>query len=260
MKQGGSNRTCIDGATRRRMRAWYRRAPGSLLLASERAVLARLLPYVFGYHIVQVGSLGRDRDYMGESRIRHRVIVDTECEPVAGCTPLRAQADELPFASDSVDAVILAHSLELESDPHAVLREAERILIPEGHLVVMGFNPWSLWGLWRLFLHRGDRVPWCARFVGAQRVRDWLALLGCDVVHERGHFYRPPLKYERLMGRLGFLERAGERAWPILSGGYVIMARKRVMTLTRIRPRWRRRKVVLTGLAEPTARGYHRRG
>lgn len=244
----------VTGAVRNRMRAWYRRAPGSLLLACERDEVDRLLPYVFGYHIVQIGSLGRDRDLLKSCRIGHRLVIDADHENGIGDTGLFARADSLPIAGDSVDAVVLTHTLELENDPHQVLREVERVLIPEGHVLVIGFNPWSLWGMWRLALKRRKRVPWCLRFVSPTRVKDWLSLLGFDVTHEAPIFFRPPLGYEGLLRRLQFMERAGRRLWPFFGGGYVILARKRVATVTPLRPRWKRRKALVPGLIEPTTR------
>ncbi len=257
MRNRRNGSTAGGDVVRNRMRAWYRKAPGSLLLASEREEVDRLLPYVFGYHIVQIGSLGRDRDLLKSCRIRHRLIIDADYGNGVGDTGLFARAESLPIASDSVDAVVLTHTLELERDPHQVLREAERILIPEGHVLVIGFNPWSLWGLWRLFFKRRHRVPWCLRFVSPTRVKDWLSLLGFDVTHEAPLFFRPPLPYEGLLRRLHFMERAGRRLWPVFGGGYVILARKRISTLTPIRLRWKRRKALVPGLIEPTTRSPH---
>ncbi|GAB4357330.1 MAG: methyltransferase domain-containing protein [Gammaproteobacteria bacterium] len=242
------------------MRAWYRKAPGTLLIASEREEVERLLPYIFGYHILQIGSLGRERSLLNSCRIKHRLVIDSDFQNGSSDAGLYSQAGALPIASDSVDAVVLAHTLELELDPHQVLREAERVLIPEGHLLVIGFNPWSIWGLWRLFLRRSREVPWCTRFVSPARVKDWLALLGFDIAHEAGLFYRPPLPYEGLMNRLMFLEKLGRRFWPLLGGGYVILARKRVTTVTPIRLPWKRRARVVPGLVEPTTRSYQNGG
>lgn len=258
--KSNSGSSAVTSAVRNRMRAWYRRAPGSLLLTAARDEVDRLLPYVFGYHILQIGSLGRERDLLGSCRIKHRLVIDADYENGVGDAGLFARAGSLPIAGDSIDAVVLTHTLELESDPHQVLREVERVLIPEGHVLVIGFNPWSLWGLWRLFLKRGRRVPWCLRFVSPNRVKDWLALLGFDVTHEAPIFFRPPLRYEALQSRLLFLERAGRRFWPIFGGGYVILARKRVVTVTPIRVRWKRRQALMPGLIEPTTRSYRKRG
>jgi SAM-dependent methyltransferase len=159
-------------------------------------------------------------------------------------------AERLAVATDSLDVVLLSHVLEFSEQPHEVLREVDRILIPEGHVIVVGFNPWSLWGLWRLVLGWRKKAPWCGKFINAVRLRDWLQLLGFDVVQTKGYFYRPPIGRRRVLDKLTFLERLGTRCWPFFSGGYYILAKKRVSTLTPIRPRWRPRR---SGLVTPIA-------
>jgi hypothetical protein len=144
--------------------------------------------------------------------------------------------------------------LEFSSTPHQVLREVERVLIAEGHVVILGFNPLSLWNLFRLFLFWKKQAPWHASFLTASRVMDWLVLLGFDVVQRQGYFYRPPFQNANIMNKMGFLERFGQRLWPNLGAGYVLVARKRVETLTPIRPRWRSTRKVVTNGLEPMNR------
>ena len=160
------------------------------------------------------------------------------------------------MASTSLDIVVLPHVLEFSEQPHAVLREVERCLIPEGNLVLLGFNPWSLWMLPGVLLGWRGRVPWCGRFRSMTRIRDWLALLGFDVELGRTYFFRPPWQHGRILGRLGFMERVGRRVWPPFGGGYVLVAKKRVVTVTPVRPHWRprRRNLVAPGLVEPYQR------
>ena len=217
---------------------------------TETARLSAILSNLFGYHLLQVGQLG-DADLLAGSRITHRVVVGVEADSEARIG-LYARADALPLASDSTDVVVLPHTLEFEADPHQVLRETERVLIPEGHVVILGFNPWSLWGLWRLFLRRGAYPPWCGNFRSLTRIKDWLALLGFDTIEEHGYFFRPPLQNVRVMQKLSFMENLGARWWPGLAGCYVLLARKRVATLTPIKPSWRRSRLVNAGVVEPT--------
>jgi len=150
--------------------------------------------------------------------------------------------------------VVLPHTLEFERDPHEVLREVDRILIPEGHVVVLGFNPWSLWGMWRLLRCRSGKAPWCGDFLSLLRIKDWMALLGFDVVLVRRYFYRPPLQRVGIMKKLSFMERLGSKLWPHLSGAYLLVAQKRVATLTPIKPRWSPRRRLMGSLARPSAR------
>ncbi|HQU16437.1 MAG: hypothetical protein B7Z66_00415 [Chromatiales bacterium 21-64-14] len=240
---------------RQRLRDWYGGPLGAMLWETECRQLEALLPTLFGYHALQLGSLGPDRDQglLRACRISHRVVLDPEGGG-NGC--LRASAGALPIASDSVDVVVLPHTLEFVADPHQVLREVSRVLVAEGHVVILGFNPWGPWGWWRLVRARTRAMPWCGRFFSQTRIRDWLALLGLDPVVARGYFFRPPLEYAGLMRRMGFLERAGGCGWfSVAAGAYVVMARKRVIALTPVRPRWQaRRRLVATSLAEPSAR------
>ncbi len=241
---------------RRNLRNWYQRPAGQLLLAAEREQLDEVLPTLFGYHIIQVGSLLND-ELMASSRIPHRVLLDPDAEyarPNACVYP-----DALPIASDCVDVVLLPHTLEFERDPHQLLREVDRVLIPEGHVVVMGFNPWSLWGLRRLLRRRKRQTPpWNGDFLTTSRIRDWMALLGFEVVRIQRYLYRPPLERCRVMGKLKFLESSGARLWPRFSGAYLIVAKKKVATLTPIKQRWRPTRKLVGDLTGPTTRSRHR--
>ncbi len=234
------------------LRKWYTTPLGGLLQQVEREQLDDLLPEVFGYHLLQVGA-NCGVSLLEHSPIRHRVLLDSDLR-APGCG-LVADATRLPVAGDSVDAVLLHHVLEFSPDPHLALREVERVLIPEGVAVVVGFNPYSLWGLRGWARRRPGDAPWCGRFLSPSRVRDWLALLGFEVLESRCRVYRPPLQHRGLQRRLAFLETWGGRWWQPLGGLYVILARKRVATITPIRPRWgRHRRLVAPGLAEPTSR------
>jgi SAM-dependent methyltransferase len=245
-------RRCQINDIREGLRGWYDRPVGQLLLAQEREELDTILPTLFGYHIVQVGCLLGD-DLMASSRIANQVLLDPDSDGEALVPGAYAYPDAMPIATDSVDVVMLPHTLEFERDPHQILREADRVLIPEGHVVVLGFNPWSLWGVWRLFRGRSCKAPWCGDFLSLTRIKDWMALLGFDVVLVRRYFFRPPLQRMGVMRRLGFMEKLGRKLWPRLSGAYVLVAKKRVATLTPIKPRWRSRKLV-PGLVRPTTR------
>lgn len=242
---------------KQRLRAWYARPLGRRLLEFERAELGRILPNLFGYHLLQVGC-PTEAYLLDGSRIRHQIVVD-DCQPPASLaafplTRLYGRADRLPLQGDSVDVVVLPHTLEFEHAPHEVLREVERVLVPEGHVVILGFNPWSLWGLWRLLYRRGRRLPpWCGVFRSILRIKDWLALLGFDTVAVRLYFYRAPLQHAGMMDRSAWIERMGGRWWPYLGGAYMIVAKKRVATLTPIKPRWRpRRRLIQPDVAKPT--------
>lgn len=235
---------------------WHRRIPGSLVLETESRRLAPLVADVFGYHLLIVGS-GDYLSILRAARVQHCTWLTTRNAPAfspdvpPSCSAVHGRAGEMPVASDSVDIVILPHVIEFEEDPHGVLREVERVLVPEGHAIVAGYNSLGLMGAWSLVRRRG--APWNGRFYTASRVRDWLSVLGFDTVASEGCFFRPPLRSDRLLRSLRIFENAGPRFWPRLCGTWVLVARKRTATLTPLRPRWRARRNAIreAGLAGP---------
>lgn len=241
-----------------RLRVWFTGVPGRLLAQSEQAVLARILPDLFGYHLIQLGRLNPPA--MTASRISHKMVAAIDLAHVSGDEPiegvaLACSAGALPITGDSVDVVLLPHVLEFEDNPHQVLREVERILIGEGHIVVVGFNPFSLFGLWRILLWWKEQPPWSGGFLSAARLKDWLKLLGFDNVSTSFLFYRPPSRHPGLLARVKFLEKVGSFCWRYCGGVYVLVGKKRIENLTPIRTQWtRRRHLISTGLTEPTTR------
>ncbi|MCB1877868.1 MAG: class I SAM-dependent methyltransferase [Chromatiales bacterium] len=232
---------------------WLATPLGREVRRQEGLFLEELMNEVFGYYLLQIGSLDWENEPLAQSRVRHRVLID----PGLGSGPgyIQSGFEDLPVATDSVDAVLLPHTLEFADHPHQLLREVDRVLIPEGKLIVLLFNPWGLWAPWRLWLRRKGEQPWCASAISPLRLRDWLSLMGFEVEAGRGLFFRPPFKRAALLNRLSFMEDVGSRWLPPLAAVYAIMAFKRISTLTPIRPRWTpRRSQLAAGLAEPTAR------
>jgi SAM-dependent methyltransferase len=232
---------------------WYHSPLGFEVGVRGSACLQGMLGDVFGYYLVQVGIANGFREALAATRIRHRILLP--CAPPREGLGLGVVGDptRLPLASDAVDAVLLPHTLDFVADPRQVLREVERILIPEGRVFIVGFNALSSWGLVRLLRHRGRRVPWCGRFLTPYRVEDWLSLLGFDVEQREHILFQPPLR-RALDPRLASLERLGRRLWPALGAVYVIRGVKRVSTLTPIKPLWSARRALLPGAIEPTTR------
>ena len=122
-----------------------------------------------------------------------------------------------------------------------VLREVERVLVPEGRVILTGFNPWSLWGGARL-LHRRQGMPWCGHFLNLPRLKDWLALLGLEPSGGRVVCYAPPLQRQRWLERFELLELAGNRWWPVGGGVYCLEAVKRMRGVRLITPGWKVKK------------------
>lgn len=239
---------------------WWGGRLGRSLLALERDRLDEQLRDIFGTHLLQVGC-ELEETLLAASPIQHRVVLARECRPVRHGSPLCAAPAALPLAAESVDLVGLLHVLEFEPQPDEVLREVHRVLTGEGHLVVTGFNPWSLWGLRQLLRRSNDAPPWSGQFLSAGRVRDWLAMLDFELLRSETMFFRPPMAHQAALRRLQFMERWGQTCCPGLGGVFLLIARKRLVPLTPIKPRWQpRHNLIAAGLAEPSARGMGRRG
>ena len=238
----------------RELQKWLRSSPqGARLYTLEQKLMSESLAQVFGWQLLQIGLWGDDNGLISDARTQRKSVLAWHGERGPSHSSLiRSRTDSLAIASDSVDAVLLPHSLEYEADPHEILREVGRILSGEGHLIILGFRPFSVWGLRHLFAKHGF-PPGLERMIGEGRLRDWMKLLGFEVVDARRYMFAVPWGSPEPSSRSVF-ERSGEHAWPMLAGGYMLKARKRVYTLTPIRPRWRFRQKVVGGLIEPTTR------
>jgi SAM-dependent methyltransferase len=233
------------------LHAWLRSPLGQRVYALERKVAGEALAQVFGWQLLQIGVWGEDDGLIAEARTQRRSVLAWHGDREDGHrSAIRSRTDALAIASDSVDAVLLPHTLEYEPDPHQILREVERVLSGEGHLIVFGFRPLSSWGV-RHFFARDGFPPGLERMIGEGRLKDWLKLLGFEVVDAQRYLFSLPWGSSAPSSN-SFLERSGRRLWPLFAAGYLLKARKRVYTLTPIRPRWRLRPKVVGGLIEPT--------
>ena len=211
---------------------WFETPLGQHVLYREQRYFDHAVSDVFGFNAVQVGL--PQIDFLRNSRIPLRVTCAVE--QTAG---VRADPMFLPFESQSLDLLLLPHVLEFSAHPHQVLREAERVLRPEGRLVMAGFNPRSLWGLARK-LQGGERgYPWNGSFLNISRVKDWMVLLGLEVAAGSMCCYRPPINRENWLRRLRFMEPAGDRWWAMGGGVYFLQAVKRVHGMNIILPQWK---------------------
>lgn len=227
---------------------WLDTPTGSYVRDWEQARLDVLTADIFGLNAVQIGL--PQIDALRANRMQHRWLSDMRASAAAGCErlarPLTLIHDycDLPFASDSLDLVVLPHVLEFAAEPHQILREVARVLIPEGQVIICGFNPASLWGVRQAFgrVTGAHFLPQNSEFIGLSRLKDWLKLLSMEV--NRGHFgcYRPPCASPSAFSRYTFMEKAGNRWWPYLGGAYIVQAIKRVRGMTFIGPAWAKRK------------------
>ena len=262
---------------------WFQTSPGRYLLDWEQAQFDRLVANVFGYNAMQLGL--PELEALRANRMPHRwlalpeelagggldsvangaladelnesgasAVVSEHGSGLLSRVALVTNAAALPFPAASLDLLVLPHTLELSADPHHVLREVERVLVPEGRVVISGFNPYSLWGL------RQARARWAARvglgslgisrlylpeagdFIGPGRLRDWLRLLSFEVESERFGCYRPAVRTDKWLQRMAWMDRAGRRWWPIVGAVYFFVAVKRVRGMRLLGPAWKPRR------------------
>lgn len=233
------------------MGSWLRSSPGRYLWQWEQQCLDLAVADVFGFHALQLGL--PEFDGLRANRMPHRWLASPSlgvaqasapadarwaAQPARKPVALHCEFDALPFPNASIDLVVLPHTLELARDPHHTLREVERVLVPDGRVVIVGFNPVSLWGL----RHRAGRVrrqlglgggsnlylPQAGEFIGYWRLRDWLRLLGFEVEAGRFGCWRPPLLGDPWLARFAWLDAVGEHWWPVLGAAYFVQAVKRV--------------------------------
>lgn len=241
---GGDNapETCIVGASD--WPSWLATPAGRYLLAWEHSQCEAAVADVFGYFALQCGLPELDALAANRMPTRVRAVLDgAQTRPDAERSVVRlANFEDLPFEAQSLDLVVLPHVLECAPDPHQILREVDRVLRPEGRVVVIGFNPVSFWGarqklppkVWRPFL------PCPGPFIAVPRLRDWLQLFGYGIERGRYGCYRPPCRTQRWLDRWAFLEHAGDRWWPILGSVYTVSAVKRVRGMRLIGPAWKK--------------------
>lgn len=231
---------------------WLQTPLGERVLTLERKLAGEALSRVFGWQLLQIGEWGAADALTAEARTQRKALLSLQPQNAAPGMTVCSRTDALAIASDSTDAVLLPHTLERVPDPHGLLREVQRILSGDGHVIVLGFRPFSSWGC-RHLLARAGFPPDTERLIGERRLRDWLKLLGFEIVDARRYLFTGPWG-AAAPGPERFLETAGERLWPLLAGAYLLKARKRVYAVTPIRPRWRARAQVVGGLIEPTTR------
>lgn len=227
---------------------WLSTPLGRQLLQGESELLGGLLDDVFGLELLQIGGWGASRELLSASRTRRQTIV---AEQPGGAVDIVARLDQLPVQTASIDAVLLPHTLEFHADPQAVVREADRVLTGEGQLIILGFRPWSLWGL-RSRASREGYPHGLTEPLGARRVRDWLGLLGYEVVRQRTYLYSRPWASAAHMTRR-ILRRGLFN--PLPAAAWLLCARKHVYRMTPLRLRFpRERRNVIGALPEPTTR------
>lgn len=225
---------------------WYNSEVGRQLLSMEKAVVSELLTSVFGYYLVQLDGGYQFQETLQNSSVRHQFSIQSSF-PKGGS--IVGDSHLLPLATDSIDAIFMPHTLDFSTDYHQVLREVERVLIPEGKVIIIGFNPYSSWGLWRLLQCRKN-IPWNAHFISVTRITDWLNLLGFSIDSCIYRYWGIPAKVDWMPNTLRWV--SDQLKMHNVAGGgiYIIQATRQISRLTPIMPKWKKAPVLAGAVAE----------
>ncbi|WP_339721813.1 methyltransferase domain-containing protein [uncultured Paraglaciecola sp.] len=201
------------------------------LIESEIAEVSRKF---FGYHLIRLGNLSSQIE-LSLCPIKHQINITSKQHSYSN---LIASSADLPVSENSVDAFLLAHELDFAKDPHQILREVDRTIMPNGYVVITGFNPFSLCGLFKYLPINKGSVLHDARFFSCGRVKDWLQLLGFEIVDVKSLLFNELFLQRKLMSQSKWSDWC-HHYLPLLTSMYIIIARKRVVPLSMIKPNWK---------------------
>lgn len=227
---------------------WYQTPLGQQLFDDLKIQLDPVLSTTFGYHSLQIGCTSHANRLLESCRVKRHFSLGSAKNDV----DLQAYPSLLPIATDSIDLVVLMHYLSNTIEPHAILREASRVLIPEGKLIIIDFNPLSLWGVRHFFQSWLEQAPWGGHYYTARRLTDWMQLLGFDQQRHYRVGYMPPIHRGPAIRRLSWLEK-GLKNWFSFSGALnILVFEKNISPMTPIRHRWVTRKLLTAKIARPS--------
>ncbi|HEY3487160.1 MAG TPA: methyltransferase domain-containing protein, partial [Gammaproteobacteria bacterium] len=228
------------------LNTWYQQPFGRMLKSQIADALMRNLKSLPVHELLHLGVGGFEEVLAGQKGERMIFFTDMACQHL-----LAKEENSLPLKEGSQECVVLLHALDVAADPYGVLREINRIMSVRGYLVIVGFNAFSSWGLYRPLrnLYPWKRtIPWALQFYTIGRLRDWLALLGFDISQSRTLSFLPLAQKEKLLGNLQIADRLGALLLPFFGNVYILTAQKRVTPLTPVLDRKFRSALLKPGL------------
>lgn len=236
---------------------WFQEDLGQSVLQAEKQELDKVIGNYFGYHLVQLGSIGT-LEWVQASPIQNKFW----CSPwwrngrLGQC--IQGDLAQLPLSPKSVDLMVLPHVLEFEKKPAEIIEQACLALIPEGHLIIFGFNPYSPWGIKRRLMKQ-QQIPWSGQFYSIRTLRKWLATHHCTIDAFNMLCFQLPIASASTREKLKIIESIGQTCWPTNGGVYCIIARKQVAAVTPIQLSWRMKPLSFRSkrAAEPTTSRGH---
>jgi SAM-dependent methyltransferase len=237
---------------------WLGSFPGRSILDVEQKILPSLLSNYYGNQIVLIGT-PQQQALIKSNTIPNRILLSPLFNKhiVPGIHNIESDFMELPLASGSVDLVLLPHIQEFLDNPRQLISEACRIVKPEGHIIICGFNPYSMWGLRNRF-SKHSKIPWSGNFIQTGIIKKWLGLADFKITRQNKLLYRPPIAYEKIYNNLSFLEWLGPKCYGPLGGIYILIAQAKVIPLTPIKLSWKQKisdvRLPSIGIPRPSTR------
>ncbi len=216
---------------------WLSSVSAQRMLALQSSWLQNQIASYSGHHLLYHG-LDKDMECLSTSAISHCFRMGLPWQQNVISADAWMESSRWPLPDQSIDVVVMQHSLDFTRRPHQMIREASRVLAPDGHIVIIGFNPWSWWGIVRKLMPFALDMPWVANMVSMNRLKDWLTLLDYSVrdVATLGHLWPITLFPRRFSHRFDSVLAGG----PYLMGNfYMISAQKTQLGMTPLRSnRW----------------------
>jgi SAM-dependent methyltransferase len=215
------------------LRHWFQSSIGEVYRHAESKLLSTKLSENFRSEVLQLDFIGWEDEFHEAMRFAHYTILDKHTNERSKYTTVLGEAENLPIDTCSVDIVIMPHTLEFEDNPHQVLREAARVLKPEGIILLMGFNPWAFWHVPRFLPQVKQKTPWNGRFISRRRVADWLKLLSFEIEVNEGCCFFPLSKKHKMSKQWKFVEKMIGLI-PFVPAAYFVMGVKRISSGTAV--------------------------
>lgn len=232
---------------------WLAHFLGSQVLAAEKAMLFSFLEKLYGKHTLLIGT-PKQHTLLEASVMPQQLLVSPLFSKSIDASYIESDLHELPIASGLVDLVIVPHTFELIDNPQQLLTEACRIVKPDGHIIVFGFNPYSFWGLKKRWM-KSKNSPWSNHFTEINKIKNWLSLAEFQLMQQETFFFRPPIQHASLFKKLKWLEKLGEICFSPFGGIYMLMAQSKSIPLTPIKMRWQQQlSGVRATIPKPTIR------
>ena len=214
---------------------WWRSHAGQQLLNNENRSLSTCVEKLHGNYLMQLGVTEVITPFERCSVQHQFALAPVAADGLSIC----ALFESLPLSAEVVDVAVLQHSLDYSTNPHQLLRDVARVLTPHGHVLIVGFNPLSCYGIFHILMrYTAPRAIFCHHSLRLRRVQDWLRLLNFETLQVQHGFARKPMRHQGIMSQLKWLNSLVAWLSLPLGGYYVIVAQKHMAPLTPVKPLW----------------------